>query len=96
MSSGKGSRERRLCGWTDSRKNQAQTYNELADRHTYALNTYHFVTLLGNKEAERGPEKGETISGWSIREINLMMEDRMDGWGKAPGIKVDVLKNAGL
>lgn len=96
MSSGKVSRERRLCAWTDSRKNQAETYNELADRHTRALNKYHFGTLLGNEEAERGPEKGETIFGWSIREINLMMEDRMDGWEKAPRIEVHVLVNAVL
>lgn len=82
MSSGKRSRERGLCAWTDSRKEQAKIYNELADGYTYALNKYHFGTRLDNEEAERGPEKGETIFGWSIREINLRMEGRLDGWGK--------------
>lgn len=40
------------------KKNQAESYNELGDRHTYALNKYRFGTLFvrqwGNTHRELG------------------------------------------
>lgn len=40
--------------------------------------------MLGNEETKNGYEKGEAILGWSIRNINLVTEDRKNRWEKAP------------
>lgn len=41
----RGEKDKALCGVT-GKKNLAVRYNELGDRHTYALNKYHFGTLF--------------------------------------------------
>lgn len=51
------------------KKNQAERYNELGDRHTYALTKYHVGRLFVGQwgDTEREPGEGDTAIGYTHR-----------------------------
>lgn len=58
------------------KKNQAESYNELGDRHTYALNKYCFGTLFVRQWGNTGNlGRGEILLGLSFRKINQAIKD---------------------
>lgn len=76
-----------MCGVT-GKKNLAVRYNELGDRHTYALNKYHFGTLFVR---QLGSREGIWEGRDNIRVVhNLVKEDEMNRKGKAPRIQVQL------